>query len=269
MSLVRNPNVFYGLGRRRVRRRKAGGSIFSGINDFLKKHQILSRAGSILGSLGVPYAGAVGTAARLAGYGRRRVGRPRVRRAGGRPLFGLGRRRVYRRRGGDLKGILSSAHNFIKSKRLVSSALRHFAPNSNLHKAAHSLGYGRRRVRRRGGDLKSILSSAHNYIKSKRLVSSALRHFAPNSNLHKAAHSLGYGRRRVGRPRRRRGGDLKSILSSAHKFIKDKRIISSGLRHFAPKSNLHKAAHSLGYGMMRHYGGANFFSTQQIARPRF
>jgi len=223
MSLVRNPHVFYGMGRRRVHRRRYGGSIFSGINDFLKKHQILSRAGNILGSLGVPYAGAVGTAARLAGYGKRR------RRVGGRPLFGLGRRRVYRKRGGDLKSILSSAHKFIKDKRLVSSALRHFAPKSNLHKAAHSLGYGRRRrvgrprlsYRKRGGDLKGILSSAHKFIKDKRLVSSALRHFAPKSNLHKAAHSLGYGRRRVGRP------------------------------------------------IHRHYGGANFFSTEQIAAPRF
>ena len=104
-------------------------------------------------------------------------------------------------------------------------------------------------VRRRGGDIKSVLSNVHKFVKDKRLVSSALRHFLPTSTLHKAAQTLGYGRRR--RVRRRRGGDLKSVLSSAHKFIKDKRLVSSALRHFLPNSNLHKAAHAVGYGRRR------------------
>ena len=43
-------------------------------------------------------------------------------------------------------------------------------------------------------------------------------------------------RRRVARPRvvRKRGGamNLRSLLSSAHKFIKDKKLISGALSHF-------------------------------------
>jgi len=42
-------------------------------------------------------------------------------------------------------------------------------------------------------------------------------------------------RRRVVR-RRRVGGSILSALKSAHKYVKDKRIVSSALRHFAPKS---------------------------------
>ena len=263
MLLRRHSNLFYGIGRRHRRRRvgvrrKRRGAGFSdiirGAHDFIKSHKLVSRIAHGLSAVGVPYAGSVASAADSLGYGRRR-------------------RHYRRRRGGNLKSVLSSAHKFIKDKRLVSSALRHFAPKSNLHKAAHVLGYGRRRTyrRRRGGNLKSVLSSAHKFIKDKRLVSSALRHFAPKSNLHKAAHVLGYGRRRT--YRRRRGGALKDILSSAHKFIKDKILVSSALRHFAPKSNLHKAAHVLGYGRrrrtVRHRGGANFFSTEQIAAPKF
>jgi hypothetical protein len=202
--------------RRGVRRRRHGGSFLSAIgsalskaHNFIKSNKIISRTGNILGSLGVPYAGAIGKASSVLGYGRRR--------------------RVRRRRGGNLRSILTNAHKFIKDKRLISSALKHFAPSyTGLHKAASALGYGRRRTVRR------------------RIV------------------------------RRRRGGDLRSVLSSAHKFIKDKRLVSSALRHFMPNSNLHKAAHALGYGRrpvrqraVRHYGGANFFSTEQIAVPRF
>lgn len=79
------------------------------------------------------------------------------------------------------------------------------------------------------------------------------------------------------RRRRRRGGALKDILSSAHRFIKDNRLISKGLRHLGhPK--LAAASHSLGYGRRRllrsrrrRYGGygGNYFTTSQIAVPRF
>lgn len=238
MSLRRNPNIFYGMGRRRVhRRRHYGGSFLSKVHDFIKQHKIISTVGNALGAVGVPYASAVGKAASVLGYGRRRrrVGRPRLRssmRRVGRPRisYGTGRRRVMhrRRRGGDLKSILSSAHKFVKDKRLISSALSHFG-HHKLASAASTLGYGRRRRRvhrRRGGNVRSILSSAHKFVKDKRLVSSALRHFLPHSNLHKAAHVLGYGRRRTVR---------RKPLMMHH----------------------------------RHYGGANFFSTEQIAAPKF
>lgn len=231
MSLLRrNGNIFYGMGRRkRVHRRprRYGGSFLSNVHDFIKRHKIISTVGNALGAVGVPYASAVGKAAGVLGYGRRRrrIGRPRRRIV----RYGLGRRRVYRRRrGGDIKSILSSAHKFVKDRRLVSSALKHFG-HHKLASAASTLGYGRRR-------------------------------------------------RRVVRRRRRHGGSLRSIASSVHKFVKDKRLVSSALRHFAPHSNLHKAAHVLGYGrrrtmrrrpIYRHHGGANFFSTEQIAAPKF
>ncbi len=277
MSLIRSPNIYYGVGRRRrMGRRRVGGSFLSVIGDalgkahnFIKGNKLVSRIASGLSAVGVPYAGSISSAASALGYGRRRV-----------------RRRVRRRRvGGSLRSILSNAHNFVKSNRLISKGLRTFLPNSNLHKAAHTLGYGRRRTvrrRRAGGSLRSILSNAHNFVKSNRLISKGLRTFLPNSNLHKAAHTLGYGRRRV--RRRRAGGSLRSILSNAHNFVKSNRLISKGLRTFLPNSNLHKAAHTLGYGrrrtvrrrvvrrrapIRRHRGGANFFSTEQIAVPRF
>lgn len=206
--------------------------------------------------------------------------------------YGMGRRRrrVHRKRGRGFGDFLRSAHDFIKKNKIISSVSGALSgipgPIGNvaklINKGSSALGYGRRRVyrrrrttrRRRGGDLKSVLSSVHKFVKDKRLISSGLRHFLPNSNLHKAAASLGYGKRRR-RVRRRRGGDLKSVLSSVHKFVKDKRLISSGLRHFLPNSNLHKAASALGYGRRRRrttrrgYGGANFFSLSQIARPKF
>lgn len=200
--------IRYGIGRKRRRVRRRGGSLLDALrsaHDWIKKNRVISTVGNALGSVGVPYAGTIGKAASVLGYGRRR--RRRVRR---------------RRRGGDLKSVLSSAHNFVKSKRLISSALKHFGHNK-LSAAASALGYGRRRRTRR----------------------------------------------------RRRGGDLRSALSSAHKFIKDKRIVSSALRHFMPSSNLHKAAHALGYGrrrrrvVHRRRGGANFFTTEQLAAPKF
>ena len=134
--------LYYG-GRRRVGRprKRRGGGILSSINDFLKKHRIISTVGKALGSVGVPYAGAIGSAAGVLGYGRRRVrrragGRRRV----GRPRVHRRRRMHRRRRGGDLKGVLSKVHTFVKENRLISKGLRAFMPNSNLHKSAHALG---------------------------------------------------------------------------------------------------------------------------------
>ena len=77
--LVRNPNIYYGgaLKRRRrvVRRRGAGffsniGNALSKAHDWIKSNKIISSVGSLLGKAGVPYAGAIGTAAGTLGYGK-------------------------------------------------------------------------------------------------------------------------------------------------------------------------------------------------------
>lgn len=140
-----------------------------------------------------------------------------------------------------------------------------------------------RRVRRRGAGFMDALRSAHDWIKKNRLISTVANSLSKvgvpyAGSIGTAASALGYGRRRRVRRRRvvrrRRGGDIKSILSSAHKFVKDNRLISKGLRTFLPNSNLHKAAFSLGYGkrrrrVHRRRGGANFFSTEMIAAPKW
>jgi hypothetical protein len=162
-------------------------------------------------------------------------------------------RKVVRRKGGSLSSLLKKAHAFVKEKRLISSAARHFLPKSNLHKAIHVLGYGRKRrvVRRRraGGSLSSILKKAHKFVKDKKLVSSALKHFG-HHKLSRAAATLGYGRKRRVTRRRRVGGSLSSILSKAHKFIKEKKLVSSALKHFG-HHKLSRAAATLGYGRKR------------------
>ena len=106
-------------------------------HDWIKKNKIISTVGSALGRVGVPYAGAIGTAASTLGYGRRHYRRRVVRR---RPL----RPRAI---GGSLRSMLSASHAFIKSRKLVSGALTHFG-HSKLASAASSLGCGRRRRRR-------------------------------------------------------------------------------------------------------------------------
>lgn len=162
MSLLRNPNVFYGMGRRR-RHRRRGGNILSAIGDaagkafrFLKDNHAISRAvGLIPHPLGL--AGSLGLRAlglgrrrrrvrhRAAGDGRRRrVGRPRVKRTLG--CGGLRRRRVYRRRRGGAS-LLSDLNGYAMKKHLLSDALHHFAPSTKLGMAAETLGYGRRRRR--------------------------------------------------------------------------------------------------------------------------
>ncbi len=234
MSLMmRNPDIFYGYGRkRRVGRprvrRGAGffsnlGNALSGAHDFIKSHKLVSTIGNALGSVGVPYAGAIGKAAGLIGYGRRRR---RVRRGMGE---GLRRRRVvHRRRGGlNIRGILSSAHGFVRKHQLASKLLSHLGhPKAAL--AASSAGYGRRRRvvrRRRGGlSLRGLLTGAHGFVRKHQLASKLLSHIGhPKAAL--AASSLGYGRRRTTRRVHRR--------------------------------------------MPRHHGGANFFSLEQVAAPKF
>lgn len=41
-------------------------------NNFLRKSKIISRVGNVLGAVGVPYAGTVGSVAGAAGYGRKK-----------------------------------------------------------------------------------------------------------------------------------------------------------------------------------------------------
>ena len=85
------------MARHRVMKRKShrsrmgGAGIMDWIKSalgFAKKHKLISRAGNALGSVGVPYAGTIGKAAGVFGYGRRR----RMRRGGAlRPAGGARR----------------------------------------------------------------------------------------------------------------------------------------------------------------------------------
>ena len=61
--------------RRPIRRRARGGGFMDALrsaHDWIKKNKIINTIGSTLGRVGVPYAGAIGTAASTLGYGRRR-----------------------------------------------------------------------------------------------------------------------------------------------------------------------------------------------------
>ena len=226
MSSYRNPNKYYGSAmKRRPRKVEKGffsniGNALSKAHDWIRSNKIISSV-SLLGKAGVPYAGAIGTAAGTLGYGRRRrAGRPRV----------------ARKRGGaiNLRSLLSNAHKFVKDKKLISSALSHFG-HHKLSSAASSLGYGRRRM---------------------------------------------VGRPRVTRKRKVGGANLRSLLSSAHKFVKDKKLILSALSNFG-HHKLSSAVSNLGYGKKRRVarkrvvrrgrgaGNQNFFSTQQLAVPKF
>ena len=92
--------------RRKTRRVKRGGSIMGWLksaNRFLKKHRVLSTAGSLIGKTGLPYASQIGQAGKVAGvlgYGRRGRGVTptggRYRRGGALRLAGAGRRRRRR-----------------------------------------------------------------------------------------------------------------------------------------------------------------------------
>lgn len=165
-----------------------------------------------------------------------------------------GRRR--RRRGGSwLTNALSKAHNWIKSKKIISTVGNALGavgvPYAGaIGKVAGTLGYGRRRRvrRRRLGGRRRVYRRrvTHRRVGGRRRV---------------------YRRRRT--HRRRKGGNLKSLLSTAHKFIKDNRLISKGLRTFG-HSKLAAASQALGYGRRRRAMGAGtMFASSQLAAPRF
>ena len=138
--------------------------------------------------------------------------------------------------------------------------------------------YKKTRTKRRrvgGSWLGDAFTKAHDFVKKNKLVSTIANALGSAgvpyaSAIGKASAALGYGKRVH---RRRRGGDVKGIFKTVHKFVKDNRLVSKGLRTFLPNSNLHKSAHALGYGLKkpvrRYAGGANFFTTEQIAVPRF
>ena len=152
----------------------------------------------------------------------------------------------------------------------------------------------RRTRRKQGAGFMDALRSAHNWIKSNKIISGVSGLLSkvgvPYAGaINSASSALGYGRkRRVGRPRVRRvrrrpltrrrrvGGSLRSMLSAAHGFIKKNQLVYKGLSHFG-QTKLASAANALGYGRrrrpvrraVRHCGGANYFSTEQIAVPRY
>ena len=158
---------------------------------------------------------------------------------------------------------------------------------------------GRPRVRRQGAGFLDALRSAHRWIKDNKIISTVSGALSkvgiPYAGaINTASSALGYGRRRrvVKRRvvRRRSGGSLRSMISAAHGFVKKHQLVSKGLSHFG-HSKLASAASSLGYGrrrtvrkrrvcgavrrrtpvrrMVRHRGGANFFSTEMLAMPKF
>lgn len=130
--------------RRRVVRRGRGSGLWDLIksgHNWLKNNKIISTVGNALAPV-LPIAGTIGTAAGALGYGRRR--RVRRRAAGGR------RRRVVRRgRGDGWRDIAKAVNGFVRQNKLVSKGLSHFG-HPKLASAASALGYGRRRVVRRG-----------------------------------------------------------------------------------------------------------------------
>lgn len=73
------------MPKHRIRRRMRGSGIWDfvkKVHNFIKSNKIISRVGSALGAVGVPYASGIATGAKFLGYGKftgrpRKVGRPR------------------------------------------------------------------------------------------------------------------------------------------------------------------------------------------------
>ena len=137
----------------------------------------------------------------------------------------------------------------------------------------------KRTTRRRGRgcfqNIGNAISKANDWLKSNKIISTVSGALSkvgvPYAGaINTASSALGYGRRRrVGRPRvtrRKTGGSLRSILSSVHRFVKDKNF---------GHSKLSSAASSLGYGKrrrrtVRHRGGSmRVFPNAQMAMIKF
>jgi hypothetical protein len=113
----------------------------------------------------------------------------------------------------------------------------------------------RRRVgrprRRQGAGFLDALRSAHDFIKRNKIISTVSGALSkvgiPYAGaINTASTALGYGRRRRV-VRRKRGGNLRSILGRVHQFVKSNQLVSKGLSA-AGHSKLASAASSLGYG---------------------
>lgn len=179
---------------------------------------------------------------RKIGMGKRKPGRPRK---VGRPKKGAG---LW----DDIKGAASSAHNWLKSNKVVSRVAgaigNVWAPAKAIATAADSLGYGKKK----GGafDFKGALSGVNKFLRDKKIVSSALRSLG-HPKLAAASASLGYGKpkRKKAKKAKKKGGafNLKGALSGVNKFLREKKIVSSALKSLGhPK--LAAASSALGYG---------------------
>lgn len=68
------------VGRPRKRQNGEGiKDVIRSVHNFIKKNRVISKAANILGTLGVPHAGTVGSIAATAGYGKMRRYRRRRR----------------------------------------------------------------------------------------------------------------------------------------------------------------------------------------------
>lgn len=124
------------------------------------------------------------------------------------------RRRVVRRRGAGFFDVLKSAHDWIKKNKIISTVSGALSkvgvPYAGaINTASSALGYGRKSYRKRrvvrrrrvGGSLRSILSSAHGFVRKNQLASKLLNHLG-HSKLASVASNLGYGRKLRVRKRR-------------------------------------------------------------------
>ena len=162
-------------------------------------------------------------------------------------------RLVRRRQGRGFMDALRSAHDWIRKNKIIStvSGALSGVPGiggiaSAINKGSLALGYGKRKtyrrkrvVRRRGGalNLRSILSGAHSFIKKNQLASKLLGHIGHPKLAGLAAHA-GYGARK--------------------RTVRRRRVCGGAVRRRAPVRR-----------MIRHRGGANFFSTEMLAAPKF
>ena len=158
-------------------------------------------------------------------------------------------RLVRRRQGRGFMDALRSAHNWLKSNKIISTVSGALSkvgvPYAGaINTASSALGYGRRYrrkrvVRKRGGalNLRSLLSGAHSFIKKNQLASKLLGHIGHPKLAGLAAHA-GYGARK--------------------RTVRRRRVCGGAVRRRAPVRR-----------MIRHRGGANFFSTEMLAAPKF
>lgn len=262
--------------------------------NWIRDNKVLSTAA---GYIPHPAGTAVSTGLKLVGLGRRRrVGRPRKRGRGplmNAALFAVQKLRALARRSGFGK-------KRVVRKRVVRKRGGFVMPKGGypkgLLRGMIAFGKKRRAVRRkRGGEnasrstqARSILTKINGLLRQHKVVSRGLSHFG-YKRAASVAGLLGYGRKRRVR-RRGRGDDYPDVaparpphaldgyvdaaaprawyksLAGIHNKIRDERFVSRGLAKLK-LGRLSRAAKAVGYG--RHHGGANFFSTQQIAVPKY